>query len=237
MTTDDKTTPDGLSEATTTFESKTDIQRLYPQALAAHDRMERSDDTEADGSWAAYDALRAQIMRSPACGPKDVAIKLRLFASMGIVEHPERLPEEGDNNLGYLRNAILDLERLDGETLTEPDAMLEKLAVSLHAACNASYRMQDVLDDARLKVARDGAKMILAESGEAALTEAMLQIPAAGLRGVRAKIKAMLTPGHWKSIKAADDDDFDPCTLDTAIFHSVVMDLERLAGGSGEARP
>ncbi len=42
----------------------------------------------------------------------------------------------------------------------------------------------------------------------------------------------MMTPFAWKSIKEADSSDFHPCDCDTAMFHSVVVDLERLAGGN-----
>ena len=220
---------------------RTKIQRLYQQALDVHEQAKKAFDLDhghtSDLINERFSELRSQIMETPATCPQDVAIKLRLYAAIDVVEHPETLPEEGDHDRGWLRTAICDLERLDGESLTEADALLEKLAADCHVAEDASDRMQDVLDEARLKAARPDAKVVLAESGETAIHELMLQIPAAGLRGVRAKIKAMMTPFAWKRIKEADSHDFDPCGLDTDMFHSVVADLERLAGGNATERP
>ena len=45
-----------------------------------------------------------------------MAIELRLYAAMQIVDHPETLPKAGDNDVGWFRFAICDLERLDGES-------------------------------------------------------------------------------------------------------------------------
>ena len=164
-------------------------------------------------------------MQTPATCPQDVAIKLRLYASGDIVDRPETLPKEGNTVEGWLRTAICDLERLDGERLTGADALLEKLAADYRAACEAGDRAQDALDAAR----QPDAPVSLAESGEMAIRDRMLGIDAEGLRGVRAKVQAMFAPWAWERFKGPDTSMFDPL-IDQDMLRSVVMDLERLGG-------
>ena len=152
MTGATKTTPAGRVEAAAPT-GKTKIARLYEQALAADDQIQQSDDCAADGSYDRYSALRTQIMQTPATCPKDVAIKLRLYACVDVVPHLGDLPEKGDNDHGWLRTAIVELEHLGGESST-----LERLA----AISDLVFDMESAIGSAEEAV---NAVQILIEDG------------------------------------------------------------------------
>ena len=187
--------------------SRTKIQRLYRQTLDAHEQMDRSDDSESDGSWRRYDVLRAQIMRTPSTCPRDVAIKLRLYASMNVVDHPEDLPEEGENDVGYLRTAICDLERLASEKdegtaasgASDPVAQIgrdlasiwrrhdrneeEQLQIKKPCLERTRLEQQAALLSDRADALQNMAPEILATSLEGAMVQIILADGAANLMG------------------------------------------------------
>ncbi len=141
MTTEDKTTPNGMAEAPAKFEhehaadptsteavpnpdhttGKTEIARIYEQVLDFQEQTRKAVDQDdghaSDRLYETFFELRDEIMQTPATCPQDVAVKLRLYADMmDIVDRPETLPEKGDYVVeGYVRIAICDLERLAGE--------------------------------------------------------------------------------------------------------------------------
>ena len=98
-----------------TTTGRTTIQRLYEQALGVHELAKEAFDLDgghtSDHIHERFFELRSQIMETPSTGPQDVAIKLRLYAAIDVAGHPETLPEEGDNDHGWLRTAICELER------------------------------------------------------------------------------------------------------------------------------
>ena len=99
----------------TVRQGRTEIQRLYRLALGVYEQLQRSDGCAADRLSERFSAFRTRIMQTLATGPQDVAVKLRLYAAIDVMNRPDDLPEEGDHDRGWLRTAICDLERLDGE--------------------------------------------------------------------------------------------------------------------------
>ncbi len=72
MTDEKKTTPDGMSEATPTT-GKTEIARLYEQALDVYEQIkkvaDRGDGQAADHICETFSDLRDEIMETPATCP------------------------------------------------------------------------------------------------------------------------------------------------------------------------
>ncbi len=212
-------------------QGRTNIQRLYPQALAAHERMERSKD-DSDGSWEKWNDLRIQIIQTPATGPQDVAIKLRISASGEIVDNPETLPEEGD--YGWLRSAICDLERLAGGNATEtrqdedadpasPDTTTGRSGMpdGVKGTFLTLVEELDDIKDAANNMVPGAAYYVLVERAQE-LDEEMLETRAGTLAGVVWKLKELT--------RLLDNQpDISVSVYERRLAHSAMADVETLA--------
>ena len=191
--------------------------------------MDRGDGHASDRIHEDFGELRDDIMQTPATCCQDVAVKLHLYANiMDIVDWPEDLPEMGDNAAeGYLRTAICDLERLDGESLTGagvgPDQTASRQAHAAPSGDEEFFALIGEFESAReacMNMVPSAAGEVLSERAQA-LDQKMLETRARTLAGVGWKLR---------ELTRLLDDEPGVSVYERRLAHSALTDVDALAG-------
>ncbi len=208
--TDDKPKTPGMAEVSVEFEHEVIDQDAMLEKLA--DEMYAADEAY-DAAWQMLDEAESAARKAdpeavfPASFSLSVPTISHLFEETGtLTPSPEQIRKFTRGNPGN--------PKAQAETLI-------KHLVKYGERCVAAFEAQGWAEK-HAEVARTKAQE------ETTFTQ-VLETPAQGLRGIRAKAKAMLLPHEWEAAKRGDASNLDG-QVNAAALVPLVADLERLAG-------